>query len=84
LNLLREQILKVEEALRSNHIEDVILIDSNVINFNEWSSSVVLHTDKTTFFGYSVQLQYFSTGSKKVSGILKKMESNEIAAEQTF
>ena len=55
-----------------------------MVDFDQNSSSIVLDTHEATFLWFDIKLEYFSTGSRKIPGVLENMEANEITAEQAL
>jgi hypothetical protein len=84
LNLLRKQVLKIEEGLRSKHTVDIILVDTNMINFQKDCPAIVLNSNVSSLLCGHLQLKNLSARSKEVSGILKQVESYNIATKQRF
>ena len=84
LNLLRELVFEIEELLRTKHLVNIFLIYSNVVDLDQNGSSIVFNTHEAAFLRFDIKSEYFSTGSRKIPGVLENMETNEIAAEQAL
>ena len=55
-----------------------------MVDLQQDCPSIVLDSNKPTFLGDGVELQYLPAGGEEVSSVLKQVVSNQVAAEETL
>lgn len=82
--MLGELVFEIEELLRPKHLVNVFLVDSDMVDLYQYSSSVVLDPHEPTFLGFDIKLENLTTSGRKVPGVFEDVETDEVATEQAL
>ena len=84
MDVLLNEVLEVRTFFRFQIHGYIIMVDSNVINLDQYVSTIVLYENESSFLQSYFKVQKCLTTVNEVVSIFKRVKANHITAKKTF